>query len=95
MARPRKPWLRKSNKHWYVEVAGKQVDLGREVLYTFVLSFWLWLVCLTRSLKELIDIFRLIWHARVGRLLGRDDRRGRKELDEASGLGAMPRAVPY
>ncbi len=29
MSRPRKPWLRKSNKCWYVEVDGKQVNLGR------------------------------------------------------------------
>lgn len=28
MARPRKPWFRKSNKRWYVEVQGKQVNLG-------------------------------------------------------------------
>ena len=28
MARPRKPWFRKSNKRWYVEVDGKQVNLG-------------------------------------------------------------------
>ncbi|MCA9028588.1 MAG: hypothetical protein KDA86_25490 [Planctomycetaceae bacterium] len=29
MSRPRKPWLRKSNKCWYVEIDGKQVNLGR------------------------------------------------------------------
>ena len=28
MARPRKPWFRKSNKRWYVEINGKQVSLG-------------------------------------------------------------------
>lgn len=28
MARPRKPWFRKSNKRWYVECNGKQVNLG-------------------------------------------------------------------
>lgn len=28
MARPRKPWFRKSNKRWYVEFQGKQVNLG-------------------------------------------------------------------
>lgn len=28
MARPRKPWFRKSNRRWYVEVNGKQVNLG-------------------------------------------------------------------
>jgi len=28
MARPRKPWFRKSNKRWYVEIDGKQVTLG-------------------------------------------------------------------
>ena len=30
MARPRKPWFRKSNKRWYVEVDGKQVNLGSD-----------------------------------------------------------------
>ena len=28
MARPRKPWFRKSNGRWYVEFQGKQVNLG-------------------------------------------------------------------
>jgi len=28
MTRPRKPWFRKSNKRWYVEFDGKQVNLG-------------------------------------------------------------------
>lgn len=30
MSRPRKPWLRKSNKCWYVEIGGKQVNLGSD-----------------------------------------------------------------
>ncbi|MEZ6056962.1 MAG: hypothetical protein R3C01_09675 [Planctomycetaceae bacterium] len=28
MSRARKPWFRKSNKRWYVEFDGKQVNLG-------------------------------------------------------------------
>lgn len=28
MSRPRKPWFRKSNKRRYIEVNGKQVNLG-------------------------------------------------------------------
>ncbi|MCA9073984.1 MAG: tyrosine-type recombinase/integrase [Planctomycetaceae bacterium] len=30
MARPRKPWFRKSNRCWYVEIEGRQVRLGRD-----------------------------------------------------------------
>ncbi|HBE68162.1 MAG TPA: hypothetical protein DDW52_08435 [Planctomycetaceae bacterium] len=30
MPRPRKPWYRKSKKRWFVEVNGKQVNLGPE-----------------------------------------------------------------
>ncbi len=30
MARPRKPWFRKSNKRWYAEFDGQQINLGAD-----------------------------------------------------------------